>query len=115
MNNKITNSISSSTLCSICCTYIIAYVFKNFNRNCAVILNKKEVLILPEKWTGELVGRMHINCITIKELAQHMGIRLEYASMVLNGKRSPAGDEDRFHQALDELIAARERADSQKG
>ena len=61
-----------------------------------------KVIVLPES-------------ITIKELAQHMGIRLEYASMVLNGKRSPAGAEERFNQALDELIAARERADSQKG
>ena len=63
---------------------------------------------MPEKWTGELVGRMHINCITIKELAKHMGIRLEYASMVLNGRRSPSGARERFTQALDELIALKE-------
>lgn len=59
------------------------------------------------QWTGDLVGRMHINRITAKELAQHMGLRHEYVSAVLNGRRTPAGAEARFKAALDELITLR--------
>lgn len=69
---------------------------------------------MPEKWTGELVGRMHVNRITAKELAQHMGLRHEYVSAVLNGKRSPSGAEERFVQALDEIIALRAECSTER-
>lgn len=57
-----------------------------------------------ESWIGEVVGKMHIADIEGKELAQHMGVTPGYLSMLLNGKRSPGGAEQRIKEALDELI-----------
>lgn len=59
---------------------------------------------MPEKWTGTIVGEMHINCITYDELAKKLGYTKAYISMVLNGSRHPAGAEQKFRKALDELI-----------
>ena len=59
---------------------------------------------MPAKWTGDVVGKMHLHRITIKALAEHMGISDNYVTMVLNGRRKPAGAEQRFKAALDALI-----------
>lgn len=59
------------------------------------------------QWTGEFVGRMHINRITITQLAQEMGVTREYVSMILNGHRSPDGIEQRMNDALDKLVEDR--------
>ena len=66
---------------------------------------------MPAQWTAEIIGNLHAHRIMQKELAEHMGITPEYLSYVLNGKREPKGAEQRFRQALDELIAEREAAD----
>ena len=42
-----------------------------------------------EKWTGEVVGTMHIYGISSKELAKRMNIAPQYLSVVLNGKKKP--------------------------
>ena len=60
---------------------------------------------MPEKWTGEVVGLMHIHKISAKDLASKLGVTNRYLSMILNGHRSPAGAEARFRAALNELIA----------
>ena len=62
---------------------------------------------MREKWTGRLIGELHIHDVTIKELAEFMGITQSYATMVLNGKRNPEGAEKRFFAALRSLLAAR--------
>ena len=54
-------------------------------------------------WIGEIVGQMHKNGISNKQLAEHMGMTPEYISMVLNGHREPAGIEDRLRKAVDEI------------
>lgn len=59
------------------------------------------------KWTGELIGKMHNFRITYDELAAHMGISKGYISMVLNSKRTPAGAQERFEKALEEIICNR--------
>lgn len=59
---------------------------------------------MPEKWTGSIVGSMHVNCITYEELAKKLGFTKSYVSMVLNGSRHPTGAEQKFSKALDELI-----------
>ena len=59
---------------------------------------------MPAKWTGDVVGKMHLHRITNKVLAEHMGISDRYVAMVLNGEREPAGAEQRFKAALDALI-----------
>lgn len=60
---------------------------------------------MPKKWTGKLVGTMHDFKISKTMLADHMGVTREYVSMVLNEHRNPAGAQERFTQAVNELIA----------
>lgn len=62
---------------------------------------------MPAQWTAEFVGKMHIHQITIRELANHMGISPAFCGKVLNGKREVRDAEQRYNAALDELIAAR--------
>ena len=57
------------------------------------------------QWTADLVGQMHKHKLSKTQLADHMGVTREYVSMVLNGHREPAGAEQRFQAAVDELIA----------
>lgn len=59
---------------------------------------------MPAQWTGDLVGQMHKYKVTKKQLAAALGMTPEYVSMVLNGHRDPAGAEEKFRAALDELI-----------
>ena len=54
-------------------------------------------------WIGEIVGLMHKNGISNKQLAAHLGMTPEYISMVLNGHREPAGIEARLRTAIDEI------------
>lgn len=56
------------------------------------------------QWIGELVGQMHKWNISQKRLAAHLGHTPEYVSMVLNGHREPAGAEEKFRKAVEEII-----------
>lgn len=56
-----------------------------------------------EKWTGDAIALMHINQITSKELAEHMGVTKGYLSMLLNGKRKTDDAEKRIFRAIFEL------------
>lgn len=60
---------------------------------------------MPAQWTADLIGKMHLNGITKKQLAERMGITPEYVSMVLNGHREPEGAEARFMNALSTLVS----------
>ena len=60
---------------------------------------------MPKNWTGDLVGLMHDNKISKSLLADKLGVTREYVSMVLNGHREPAGAEQRFREAVNDLIA----------
>ena len=65
----------------------------------------KEVsFCMPAQWTGELIGKMHIHGITLKELADHMDRNPKYVSAVINGHCEPAKAEEQYMRALDELI-----------
>lgn len=59
---------------------------------------------MPEKWTGEVVGALHVHNKTCLELAKKMGINDKYLSTILNGRRNPPGVEARVKAALDELL-----------
>ena len=56
------------------------------------------------KWTGELVGKMHINDISIQNLADKTSLNPKYVGMILNGKKTPPGAEERLNKAVDEII-----------
>ena len=57
-----------------------------------------------KKWTGDVVGEMHIYKISCSELAAHLGMTPEYISMVLNGHREPKGIEERLRNAIAEIV-----------
>ena len=60
-----------------------------------------------EKWTGTLVGKMHVNRVTYEELANEMGVTKSYVSMILNGSRKPPEIRKRMEAAFDAVIAKR--------
>lgn len=59
---------------------------------------------MPEPWTGEVVGALHVHNKTCKELADKMGIHEKYLSVILNGHRNPKGAETKVKSALAELL-----------
>lgn len=62
-----------------------------------------------DKWTGDLVGRMHVNEVSQNELATELGYTKSYVSMVLRGRNKPQGIEERMNAALDAIIARKEQ------
>ncbi len=64
---------------------------------------------MPAQWTADLIGEMHLAKVSKRQLAEHLGVTPEYVSMVLNGHREPAGAAQRFRDALNQIISAREK------
>lgn len=62
---------------------------------------------MPEKWTADVVGQMHLNRISRTDISKQLGVTKSYVSMVLNGKRSPKKAEEKFRQAVSELTEQR--------
>ena len=56
------------------------------------------------QWTADIIGEMHLNSITAKELSRALGCRPEYVSRILNGHRTPKKAEQTFRKALNGLI-----------
>ena len=65
---------------------------------------------MPQKWTGDIVGLMHINKIRKSQLADALGVTPEYVSMVLNGHREPEGAEEKFRSAVSKIISEKAEA-----
>ena len=65
--------------------------------------------VMPEKWTGALIGKMHNNNIKQVELANKLGLTNAYVGMILRGERKPPDIRIKMETALDELIAARNK------
>lgn len=62
---------------------------------------------MAEKWTADIVGKLHLNGITRRELASELGVTAQYVTMVLNGKRPPAGMGERMEQAICNIVEQR--------
>ena len=62
----------------------------------------------PEKWTGNLLGRMHNEKITNRDLAKELGVSSAYISQILNGNRKPDGIKQRMDNAVSRIIEKRE-------
>lgn len=61
-----------------------------------------------ENWIAEAVGKMHINHITQKDIAERLGVTNDYISMILLGKKTPKNAEERITNAINEIIAERQ-------
>ena len=55
---------------------------------------------MPEKWTGDLVGRMHNAKITQQDIANELGTTKAYISMILNGSKTPNNAQQRLEDAF---------------
>ena len=62
---------------------------------------------MPEKWTGNLIGKMHNNRVTYDDLAAEMGVTKAYISMILNGYRKPPEAKKRLEDAFNSIIQKR--------
>jgi predicted transcriptional regulator len=59
-------------------------------------------------WAGQLIGDMYDAHVSARQLADYMGLTPGYVSMVLNGKKTPKGAEQRFRAALQEMRKEKE-------
>lgn len=64
---------------------------------------------MPEAWTGHLIGEMHNKRITYDDLAAEMGVTKPYISMILNGRRNPAGIQEKMTQAVERISQKRSK------
>lgn len=62
---------------------------------------------VKEKWTGDLIGNMHVHEVTYDELAAELGITKSYVSMILNGSRTPANAKERLQEAYSRILEKR--------
>lgn len=62
---------------------------------------------MSHQWTGQVVGLLHTHRITQAELATELGITAQYVSMVLNGKKSSKGIQERMEAAIQAIIQRR--------
>ena len=60
-----------------------------------------------ENWIAEAIGMMHINKITQKDLAKHLGCTEQYISMIFNGKKTPKGAKEKITAAIVEIAGSR--------
>nr|DAR05069.1 MAG TPA: antitoxin [Caudoviricetes sp.] len=64
----------------------------------------KEGLPMLEKWTGDLIGKMHNSKVTYDEVAAELGCTKTYVSMILNGRRKPPDARKRLESAVSAVI-----------
>ena len=67
---------------------------------------------MPAKWTGDLLGEMHLAGVTAKQLAAEVGWHPKYLSVVLNGHKNPKGAEQKLNDALGRLVQKNSNNDS---
>ena len=64
---------------------------------------------MKDQWTGRLVGIMHNEEITRHELANELGVKKSYISMILNCDRKPPNAQQRLEAAVDAIIERRKK------
>lgn len=64
---------------------------------------------MPAEWTAELIGGMHLQRVTAKQLAAEVGWHPKYLSAVLNGRRNPNDAEKKLKAALLRIEIKRDR------
>lgn len=59
---------------------------------------------MPAQWTGALIGDIHNEGLTIKEVATAAGLNPKYVSQILNGDEPEGKAGKKLREALQELI-----------
>lgn len=59
---------------------------------------------MPAQWTGRIVGELHNNKLTLKELAKEVNWNDKYLSQVINSENPPKGSEQKLTEAMNRLI-----------
>ena len=62
---------------------------------------------MPAQWTADIIGQLHLNSITAKELAAEVEWHPKYLSRVLNGVVNPSGAEEKLTAALGRIVERR--------
>jgi YesN/AraC family two-component response regulator len=62
---------------------------------------------MPAQWTGRIVGELHNNKLTLKELAKEVNWNDKYLSQVINSENPPKGAEQKLTEAMNRLIEKR--------
>ena len=70
---------------------------------------------MTKEWTGRIVGLLHTHRITQTELAAELGLTAQYISMVLNGKKTSRGIEERMESAIEAIVERRNAASEAAG
>lgn len=65
---------------------------------------------MPAQWTGKIVGEIHNNRLTCKELAKELDWNEKYLSQVLNSDEPPRGAEQKVSAALVRLIERKQQS-----
>ncbi len=68
---------------------------------------------MGEKWTGNLIGKMHNEKVTYQDIADEMEITKSYVSMILNGSRKPKGIQKRLEKAFAAIVERRKNNNKQ--
>lgn len=63
---------------------------------------------MSAQWTGEVIGKMHLAKVSMKQLASEIGWHEKYLSAVMNGHREPKGAEEKVRDALSRLLDSAE-------
>lgn len=61
----------------------------------------------PPKWTGTLIGKMHVNKVKNADLAKELGVSEGYISMLLSATRETKGARERLENAYEAILARR--------
>lgn len=61
---------------------------------------------MPAQWTAEIVGEMHLNGITGKQLAAELDWNPKYLSQVLNSSNPPRKAEEKIRDAMNRIKSA---------
>lgn len=62
---------------------------------------------MPEKWTGDIVGKMHVYEITQRELADELSLSNSYVCLILHSVRHLKDGERQMREALNRIIERR--------
>lgn len=66
---------------------------------------------MPAQWTAVIIGKMHLNAVTAKDLSAEVGWHPKYLSQVLNSRVNPKCAEEKLTAALERIVAQRRTED----